>query len=102
MMASKSTDKPLPKWWVVIFWFDQLVLLIGYFSCHVPSNSVSPLSKSMVKMCRLVPLVTNYLKELEANNRIFTDNFEQSILANAGVIEAMPSPPWLSYNHHAT
>ena len=86
----REYDKPLPKWWVVIF-FGTIVWGIAYW---VFFPAVFPKSWDGIATVEVdgetVPWTArNELNsELQANNKVFTDNFEKSILAKAGAADA--------------
>ncbi|WP_294035709.1 cytochrome-c oxidase, cbb3-type subunit III [uncultured Moraxella sp.] len=86
----REYDKPLPKWWLVIF-FGTLIWGLGYF---VLFPSIQPNAWKGVTTVEVdgqqVPWTSaNELNsQLQANNKVFTENFEQNILANAGASEA--------------
>ena len=86
----REYDKPLPKWWLVIF-FGTLIWGIGYW---VLFPAIQPgfwkgITTVEVDGQQVHWSSANELKsELQANNRVFTENFEQNILANAGASEA--------------
>ncbi len=78
-------DKPLPKWWLVIF-FGSIIWGVGYW---VLFPAIWPKSWEGITTVEVdgetVPWTShNELNsELESNNKVFTDNFEQNILAKA-------------------
>ena len=83
-------DKPLPKWWLVIF-FGSIVWAIAYwifFPAIFPSKweGISTVEVDG----ETVPWTSHneLASELESNNKVFTDNFEQSILAKANATDA--------------
>ncbi len=83
-------DKPLPKWWLVIF-FGSIVWGIAYwvffpamFPKHWDGIATVEVDGETVAWTSHNELAS----ELEANNEVFTDNFEQSILAKAGATGA--------------
>lgn len=86
----REYDKPLPKWWLVIF-FGTMIWGLGYF---ILFPSIQPNTWKGVTTVEVdgesVPWTSaNELNsQLQANNRVFTENFEQNILANAGASEA--------------
>ena len=82
----REYDKPLPKWWLVIF-FGSIVWGIAYwifFPAMFPKywDGISTVQVDG----ETVPWTShNELNsDLEKNNKVFTDNFEKSILAQAG------------------
>lgn len=83
-------DKPLPKWWLVIF-FGTIVWGAAYW---IFFPAIQPGSWNGVATVEVdgetVPWTSEneLYSELEANDKVFTDNFEQSILAKANAIEA--------------
>ena len=78
-------DKPLPKWWLVIF-FGSIIWGVAYW---VLFPAIWPKSWEGITTVEVdgktVPWTShNELNsELESNNKVFTDNFEQNILAKA-------------------
>lgn len=81
----KEYDKPLPKWWLVIF-FGSIVWAIAYwifFPAIFPSkwNGLATVEVDG----ETVPWTSKneLYSELESNNKVFTDNFEKNILAKA-------------------
>lgn len=86
----KEYDKPLPKWWLVIF-FGTLIWGLGYFVLFPSIQPGSWKGATTVEVDgQQVPWSSsNELKsQLQANNKVFTENFEQNILANAGASDA--------------
>ncbi|MGP4714686.1 cytochrome-c oxidase, cbb3-type subunit III [uncultured Psychrobacter sp.] len=86
----REYDKALPKWWLVIF-FGSIVWGVAYwifFPAILPShwNGVATVEVDG----ETVPWTSKneLFSELEENDRIFTSNFEQTILARAGATEA--------------
>ena len=83
-------DKPLPKWWLVIF-FGTIVWGVAYW---VFFPAIFPSKWDGIATVEVdgetVPWTSeNELNsELESNNKVFTDNFEQNILAKANASEA--------------
>ncbi len=78
-------DKPLPKWWLVIF-FGTIVWGAAYWLFFPGLQPASWDGIATVEVDgETVPWTsTNELfSELEENNKIFTENFEQSILVSA-------------------
>ena len=86
----REYDKPLPKWWLVIF-FGSIAWGIVYWvffpamfpgtwhgiaTVEVDGDTVPWTSKNEL------------YSELEQNNKVFTDNFEKSILAKANATSA--------------
>jgi len=81
----REYDKPLPKWWLVIF-FGSIVWGVAYwvfFPAMFPKNWEGIATVEVDG--KTVPWTShNELNsELEQNNKVFTDNFEQKILAGA-------------------
>ncbi|WP_298872330.1 cytochrome-c oxidase, cbb3-type subunit III [uncultured Psychrobacter sp.] len=78
-------DKPLPKWWLVIF-FGSIIWAVAYwifFPAIFPSKWEG-ITTVEVDGKTLPWTSHNELNsELESNNKVFTDNFEQNILAKA-------------------
>ena len=78
-------DKPLPKWWLVIF-FGSIVWGVAYW---VFFPAIFPSKWDGIATVEVdgetVPWTShNELNsELESNNKVFTDNFEKNILAKA-------------------
>ena len=81
----KEYDKPLPKWWLVIF-FGSIIWGVAYWvffpamfpgkwdglaTVEVDGETVPWTSKNEL------------FSDLESNNQVFTDNFEKNILAQA-------------------
>lgn len=86
----KEYDKPLPKWWLVIF-FGTLIWGLGYF---VLFPSIQPGSWAGITTVEVDGQEVAWTSEnelnsqLQTNNKVFIENFEQGILANAGASEA--------------
>ncbi|MBO1516193.1 cytochrome-c oxidase, cbb3-type subunit III [Psychrobacter celer] len=81
----KEYDKPLPKWWLVIF-FGSIVWAIAYwifFPAIFPSKWDGLATVEVDG--ETVPWTSKneLYSELESNNKVFTDNFEKNILAKA-------------------
>lgn len=78
-------DKPLPKWWLVIF-FGSIVWGVVYwvfFPAMLPGNW-NGLATIKVDGEDVPWTSKNELfSELESNNKVFTDNFEKNILVKA-------------------
>lgn len=78
-------DKPLPKWWLVIF-FGSIIWGAAYW---VFFPAIFPAGWNGLATVEVdgetVPWTSEneLYSELEANDKIFTDNFEQNILAKA-------------------
>lgn len=81
----KEYDKPLPKWWLVIF-FGSIIWGAAYW---VFFPAIFPAGWNGLATVEVdgetVPWTSEneLYSELEANDKIFTDNFEQNILAKA-------------------
>ncbi|MGO1512364.1 MAG: c-type cytochrome [Psychrobacter sp.] len=82
----REYDKPLPKWWLVIF-FGSIVWGVAYwvffpamFPAHWDGIATVEVDGETVPWTSHNELSS----ELESNNKVFTDNFEQNILAGAG------------------
>lgn len=81
----KEYDKPLPKWWLVIF-FGSIIWGAAYW---VFFPAIFPASWNGLATVEVdgetVPWSSKneLFSELESNNKVFTDNFEQNILAKA-------------------
>lgn len=78
-------DKPLPKWWLVIF-FGSIVWGVAYwvfFPAVFPSKWDGLATVEVDG--KTVPWSSHneLSSELEKNNKVFTDNFEKNILAKA-------------------
>ncbi len=91
-------DKPLPKWWLVIF-FGSIIWGVAYwvfFPAIFPSKWEGIATVEVDG--ETVPWTShNELNsELESNNKVFTDNFEQNILAKANANGATKSLASLS------
>lgn len=86
----REYDKPLPKWWLVIF-FGTMIWGLGYFILFpaIQPNAWKGVTTVEVDGQQVPWTSANELNsQLQANNRVFTENFEQNILANAGASEA--------------
>ncbi len=86
----REYDKALPKWWLVIF-FGSIIWGVAYwvffpamFPKHWEGIATVEVDGETVPWTSKNELYS----ELEANDKIFTDNFEQSILAKAGASDA--------------
>ena len=81
----REYDKPLPKWWLVIF-FGSIIWGAAYW---VFFPAIFPASWNGLATVEVdgetVPWSSKneLFSELESNNKVFTDNFEQNILAKA-------------------
>lgn len=86
----REYDKPLPKWWLVIF-FGSIIWGVAYwvfFPAMFPKHW-DGLATVEVDGKTLPWTSHNELNsQLEANDKIFTDNFEKSILAKADASQA--------------
>ncbi|MGP5315954.1 cytochrome-c oxidase, cbb3-type subunit III [Psychrobacter faecalis] len=81
----REYDKPLPKWWLVIF-FGSIIWGAAYwvffpamFPKHWDGIATVEVDGETVPWTSHNELNS----ELEQNNKVFTDNFEQNILAKA-------------------
>lgn len=86
----REFDKPLPKWWLVIF-FGTMIWGLGYFVLFpaIQPNIWKGVTTVEVDGQQVPWTSANELNsQLQANNRVFIENFEQNILANAGASEA--------------
>ena len=89
----REYDKALPKWWLVIF-FGSIIWGVAYwvfFPAIFPSKWEGIATVEVDG--ETVPWTShNELNsELESNNKVFTDNFEQNILAKANASGATKS-----------
>ena len=85
----REYDKPLPKWWLVIF-FGTMIWGLGYFILFpaLLPNIWKGVTTVEVDGQQVPWTSANELNsQLQANNRVFTENF-QNIFANAGASEA--------------
>ena len=83
-------DKPLPKWWLVIF-FGSIVWGVAYWIFFPGIQPGSWDGIATVEVDGETVAWTSHTElasELESNNKVFTDNFEQSILVKAGAAGA--------------
>ncbi|WP_201615949.1 cytochrome-c oxidase, cbb3-type subunit III [Psychrobacter urativorans] len=78
-------DKPLPKWWLVIF-FGSIVWAVAYwvffpamFPAHWDGIATVEVDGETVPWTSHNELFS----DLESNNKVFTDNFEKNILVKA-------------------
>ncbi|WP_201509613.1 cytochrome-c oxidase, cbb3-type subunit III [Psychrobacter alimentarius] len=81
----KEYDKPLPKWWLVIF-FGSIAWGVVYwvfFPAMVPAKWEGLATVEVDG--ETVPWTSKneLYSDLERNNKVFTDNFEKNILAQA-------------------
>lgn len=86
----KEYDKPLPKWWLVIF-FGTLIWGLGYFVLFpaIQPNAWKGITTVEVDGEQVHWTSANELNsQLQANNKVFIENFEQNILANADALGA--------------
>ena len=86
----REYDKPLPKWWLVIF-FGSIIWGVAYwifFPAMFPKHWDGLATVEVDG--QTVPWTShNELNsELEANDKIFTDSFEKTILAKADASQA--------------
>ncbi|MEN2750504.1 cytochrome-c oxidase, cbb3-type subunit III [Psychrobacter sp. FBL11] len=86
----REYDKPLPKWWLVIF-FGSIVWAVAYwiffpamFPKHWDGIATVEVDGETVPWTSHNELNS----ELESNNKVFTDNFEKSILVKADATDA--------------
>ena len=81
----KEYDKPLPKWWLVIF-FGSIIWGAAYW---VFFPAIFPAGWNGLATVEVdgetVPWSSKneLFSELESNNKVFTDNFEKNILVKA-------------------
>lgn len=86
-------DKPLPKWWLVIF-FGTIVWAIGYW---IFFPAIQPANWNGIATVEVdgqtVPWTSHneLYSELEKNNDVFIASFEKDILASAGATGATTS-----------
>ncbi len=86
----REYDKPLPKWWLVIF-FGSIVWGVAYW---VFFPAMFPGAWDGIATVKVdgddVPWTSRneLFSELEANDKVFTDNFEKSILVKADAASA--------------
>ncbi|OPH38516.1 cytochrome-c oxidase, cbb3-type subunit III [Moraxella equi] len=88
----REYDKPLPKWWLAVF-FGTLAWGLGYFVLYpsIQPNSWKGITTVEVDGQQVPWTSENELNsQLQANNKVFTENFEQNILAAAGATDAVP------------
>ncbi|MGO2996578.1 MAG: cytochrome-c oxidase, cbb3-type subunit III [Moraxellaceae bacterium] len=81
----REYDKPLPKWWLVIF-FGSIVWGVAYWVFFPAMFPASWNGLATVKVDgEDVPWTSKneLFSELESNNKVFTDNFEKNILVKA-------------------
>lgn len=84
-------DKPLPKWWLVIF-FGSIIWGLGYFIFFPAIQPDSWKGLSTVEVDgETVPWTSRneLYSELEKNNDVFIASFEKDILAKADATGAM-------------
>lgn len=87
----KEYDKPLPKWWLWVF-FGTLLWGLAYFALYpsVQPAEFKGLSTVQVEGQELPWTSENELNsDLEGNNNLFVQNFTQ-VLDNAGASQATP------------
>ncbi|MDO4699128.1 MAG: cytochrome-c oxidase, cbb3-type subunit III [Moraxella sp.] len=88
----KEYDQPLPKWWLWVF-FATLFWGLGYFVFYpaIQPNMWKGMATVNVDGEEVAWTSENELNsQLQANNKVFTENFEQGILVNADATGAMP------------
>ena len=81
----REYDKPLPKWWLVIF-FGSIVWGVAYWVFFPAMFPASWNGLATVEVDgETVPWSSKneLFSELESNNKVFTDNFEKNILVKA-------------------
>ena len=86
----REYDKPLPKWWLVIF-FGTIAWGAAYwlFFPAIFPDKWNGIATVEVDGETVAWTSENELySELEANDKVFTDNFEKSILAKADATSA--------------
>lgn len=84
-------DKPLPKWWLVVF-FGTLFWGLGYFVLYpaIQPNAWSGVTTVTVDGQEVPWTSENELNSnLQSNNKVFLASFE-NILNNGGASEALP------------
>lgn len=85
-------DRPLPKWWLIIFW-GTLIWGLGYFVLY---PSIAPgywqgIATVDINGQEEPWTSANQLySELQKNDETFNHNFETSVLANADATGAIP------------
>ncbi|WP_066802339.1 cytochrome-c oxidase, cbb3-type subunit III [Moraxella oblonga] len=87
----REYDQPLPKWWLVVF-FGTLFWGLSYFVFYpaIQPDTWKGLNTVQVDGQDVPWTSENELNsDLQKNNKIFTENFEQNILANAEASEAI-------------
>lgn len=88
----REYDKPLPKWWLVIFW-GTLIWGVGYW---ILFPSIMPHSWEGITTVEVDGQDVHWssanelASDLQSNNQTFVNNFENSILADANATAAMP------------
>lgn len=81
----REYDKPLPKWWLVIF-FGTIIWGAAYW---IFFPAIQPTNWNGIATVEVdgetVPWTSEneLYSELESNNKVFTDNFEKNILVKA-------------------
>ncbi|MGP5406575.1 cytochrome-c oxidase, cbb3-type subunit III [Psychrobacter celer] len=81
----REYDKPLPKWWLVIF-FGSIIWGAAYWIFFPAIQPTKWNGLATVEVDgETVPWTSKneLYSELESNNKVFTDNFEKNILAKA-------------------
>ncbi|WP_227430823.1 cytochrome-c oxidase, cbb3-type subunit III [Psychrobacter sp. I-STPA6b] len=87
----KEYDKPLPKWWLVIF-FGSIVWGVLYwvlFPALLPGIWHGASTVEVDGETKPWTSVNELYSNLETNNKIFTDNFEQNILPDATAVQQL-------------
>lgn len=85
----REYDKPLPKWWLVIF-FATLIWGLGYFVAYPaiqPGSWKGVLSVEVDGQSKPWTSENELNSQLQANNKVFVDNFQQ-VLSAAGAADA--------------
>lgn len=88
----REYDKPLPKWWLVIFWGTMIWGLAYWllFPAIIP-HAWDGITTVQVDGQEVPWSSHNELvSDLQSNNQVFVNNFENSVLADAGATAAMP------------
>ena len=84
-------DKPLPKWWLVIF-FGSIVWAIVYWVLYpalLPGIWQGITTIKVDGEDKPWTSVNELYSELESNNQIFTENFEKNILPDAAAVQQL-------------
>ncbi|MDO4450104.1 MAG: cytochrome-c oxidase, cbb3-type subunit III [Moraxella sp.] len=88
----REYDRPLPKWWLVVF-FGTLFWGLLYFTLY---PAIQPGAWKGVTTVEVDGQEVNWTSanelnsNLQKNNRVFIENFEQGILQTAGASDAVP------------